>query len=97
MAENDNAGLEPFPTNPELFDLDERVSYDKVNASYVLEAENGTEWEWLAGADKWVPVVRTSQTPCHSPHRKWQALACVETAAACWSRFLTSFSQSADE
>jgi hypothetical protein len=76
MANQTDSGLEPFPTNPELFDVDERVSYDKVNGSYILEAENGTEWEWLAGADKWIPAVRNSQTPVIH-YRKWQALACV--------------------
>jgi HIV Tat-specific factor 1 len=64
----------PFPTEPEEFNDDERVSFDQVTQTHKLEDENGEEWEWLSKQGKWVPVVRNSQNPVHR-HR--QALACV--------------------
>ncbi|KAH9809507.1 RNA recognition motif (aka RRM, RBD, or RNP domain) [Teratosphaeria destructans] len=46
----------PFPSNPEEFDNDERISYSKVAETYVLEDETGSEWEWSSKVNKWVPV-----------------------------------------
>ncbi|KAK5112802.1 hypothetical protein LTR85_011136 [Meristemomyces frigidus] len=46
----------PFPNDPEDFDSDDRISYSKTSETYVLEDENGDEWEWLARTSKWVPV-----------------------------------------
>lgn len=51
------AAREPFPTEPDEFDQDERVSFDKLSQSYRLEDETGEEWEWLSKPAKWVPVV----------------------------------------
>lgn len=51
----------PFPTDPEEFDNDDRISYSKTAETHVLEDENGDEWEWLARTNKWVPVVRNIQ------------------------------------
>jgi len=52
------ANREPFPTEPEDFDADPRISFSRISSTYVLEDENGDEWEWLASKHKWVPVVR---------------------------------------
>lgn len=54
MAASDRA---PFPTNPEDFDTDERISFSKASETYLLEDENGDEWEWVARQSKWVPAV----------------------------------------
>jgi len=35
---------------------DDRVSYSKVDGKYILENDDGTEWEW-DGAMGWVPSV----------------------------------------
>ncbi|KAF7184964.1 Splicing factor U2AF-associated protein 2 [Pseudocercospora fuligena] len=43
----------PFPSNPEDFDADNRIAFSKETKSYLLEDENGEEWEWLAGPAKW--------------------------------------------
>lgn len=48
----------PFPENPEDFDDDNRISYSKQLQSYLLEDENGEEWEWLQGPAKWSKTVR---------------------------------------
>ncbi|EME87425.1 uncharacterized protein MYCFIDRAFT_75283 [Pseudocercospora fijiensis CIRAD86] len=43
----------PFPSNPEDFDADNRIAFSKETKSYLLEDENGEEWEWLPGPAKW--------------------------------------------
>ena len=48
----------PFPTDPDGFDSDDRISYSKESQNYVLEDDNGGEWEWLPKQGKWIPVVR---------------------------------------
>jgi HIV Tat-specific factor 1 len=48
----------PFPTNPDDFDSDTRISYSKTEKNYTLEDENGEEWEWFPRTSKWVPMVR---------------------------------------
>ncbi|KAK5717757.1 hypothetical protein LTR15_008596 [Elasticomyces elasticus] len=49
--------VEPFPMESANFDADHRISYSKKDQTYVLEAEDGNEWEWLAARSKWVPVM----------------------------------------
>ena len=53
----------PFPSNPEEFDVDDRISYSKASETYVLEDERGDEWEWLSKTNKWAPVVCNLQAP----------------------------------
>jgi len=67
----------PFPTNPEDFDADTRISFDKTADTYILEDEGGEEWEWLATASKWTAVVRKTSRihPVLSPLRQ-ATLAC---------------------
>lgn len=51
----------PFPSNPEDFDTDTRISFSKTTKNYTLEDENGEEWEWFPRTSKWVPMVRNSR------------------------------------
>lgn len=51
----------PFPTSPDDFGSDTRISFDKTANNYTLEDENGEEWEWHPRNSKWVPVVRNSR------------------------------------
>jgi hypothetical protein len=51
----------PFPSNPDDFDSDTRISYSKATKNYTLEDENGEEWEWFPRTSKWVPMVRNSR------------------------------------
>jgi HIV Tat-specific factor 1 len=46
----------PFPDNPEDFDDDARISFNRAIGRYSLEAENGTEWEWIA--NRWTQTAR---------------------------------------
>ncbi|KXT03997.1 hypothetical protein AC578_9301 [Pseudocercospora eumusae] len=47
----------PFPSDPEDFDTDKRIAYSKETKSYLLEDENGEEWEWLKGPAKWTKTM----------------------------------------
>lgn len=56
-----------FPQTIEEFDSDPRISYSKLEEKYILEEENGNEWEWQpaigeeakTGKGRWVPSVST--------------------------------------
>ena len=52
----------PFPQNPEEFDADDRVSFSKVSNKFILEAEDGQEYEYDDSLKRWVAAVRF-----HSP------------------------------
>ena len=47
---------QPFPEEVTDFMTDDRVSYSKVDGKYILENDDGTEWEWDEGMG-WVPSV----------------------------------------
>ena len=49
-----------FPQNPEEFDADPRVSFSKLANKFILEADNGEEFEYDDALKRWVPVVRPS-------------------------------------
>lgn len=46
-----------FPQSPEDFENDERVSYSKLDQKWILEEEDGQEWEFDEGARRWIPLV----------------------------------------
>jgi len=46
----------PLPVHYTDVVTDDRVSYSKVDGKYILENDDGTEWEW-DGAMGWVPSV----------------------------------------
>ena len=46
-----------FPTTEEEFKNDVRVSFDKLSNKWMLEEENGAEYEWNSQFEKWVPSV----------------------------------------
>ena len=47
-----------FPQNPEEFDADPRVSFSKIDSKFILEADDGQEYEFDDALKRWVPVVR---------------------------------------
>ena len=51
----------PFPNNSEDFASDTRISFSKAADNYILEDENGEEWEWHSRTSKWVPMVCNSR------------------------------------
>jgi HIV Tat-specific factor 1 len=48
----------PFPTDPEAFDQDDRISFSKLSNTHILETEDGREFEYDAQLKRWVAVVR---------------------------------------
>lgn len=51
----------PFPYDVQEFEADTRISFSKDTKNYILEDENGEEWEWFPRTSKWVPMVRNSR------------------------------------
>lgn len=50
-----------FPTDPAEFDSDPRISFSKVDNKFILETEDGQEFEYDTGLKRWVLTV------CHCP------------------------------
>ncbi|KAK3310176.1 uncharacterized protein B0T15DRAFT_27691 [Chaetomium strumarium] len=46
-----------FPTNPEEFDQDDRISYSKLDNKYIAVQEDGTEYEFDAELKRWIPII----------------------------------------
>ncbi|KAF7860659.1 hypothetical protein EAF04_008178 [Stromatinia cepivora] len=47
----------PFPTNPEEFDSDDRISFSKLDQKYLLVQDDGTEFEFDDAIKRWIPVL----------------------------------------
>jgi HIV Tat-specific factor 1 len=46
-----------FPTNPEDFDSDERISFSKLDNKYIAVQDDGTEYEFDRDLRRWVPII----------------------------------------
>ena len=46
-----------FPTNPDEFDQDERISYSKLDNKYIAVQGDGTEYEFDDGLRRWIPML----------------------------------------
>ncbi|GAB1310326.1 hypothetical protein MFIFM68171_00536 [Madurella fahalii] len=46
-----------FPTNPEEFDQDERISFSKLDNKYIAVQDDGTEYEFDHGLRRWIPMI----------------------------------------
>jgi HIV Tat-specific factor 1 len=46
-----------FPTNPDEFDQDERISYSKLDNKYIAVQDDGAEYEFDNGLKRWIPVM----------------------------------------
>jgi len=57
--------LSSFPQNPEEFDADPRVSFSKLDSKFILETEEGQQFEFDDGLKRWVPVVRPHPFTIH--------------------------------
>jgi HIV Tat-specific factor 1 len=47
----------PLPQDPSTFDADDRVSWSKLDNKFILETEEGNEFEWDTALKRWIPVV----------------------------------------
>ncbi len=52
------APLFSFPKNREEFDADPRISFSKLDDKFILETDDGHEFEFDDALKRWVPVVR---------------------------------------
>ncbi len=59
----DSAARISFPQSPEEFDADPRISFSKISNTFVLEADDGSEYEYDDALKRWVPVVRPHPPP----------------------------------
>lgn len=55
--QNHEAAASSFPTNPEEFDTDDRISFSKLDNKFLLVQEDGTEFEFDDAIKRWIPVL----------------------------------------
>jgi hypothetical protein len=53
------AARKAFPRDIDLFSDDKRIAYYEDDEKYILEDEDGAEWEFLTESSRWVPTVRS--------------------------------------
>lgn len=46
-----------FPTNPEEFDQDDRISFSKLDNKYIAVQDDGAEYEFDHGLRRWIPMI----------------------------------------
>lgn len=58
VSANTTVAKNAFPQTPDDFEDDPRVSFSKITSKWVLENDDGTEWEYDEARQKWMPSVR---------------------------------------
>lgn len=56
--QDDAAPLSNFPHDPSEFDSDPRISFSKLENKFLLETDDGQEFEWDTVLKRWVLTVR---------------------------------------
>ncbi|KAI0193231.1 hypothetical protein EV127DRAFT_335737 [Xylaria flabelliformis] len=46
-----------FPTDPQEFDSDERISFSRLDNKFIGVLDDGTEFEWDAQLKRWIPSI----------------------------------------
>lgn len=62
-VEGDNAPFSNFPQDPTEFDSDPRISFSKLDDKFILEADDGQEFEYDTVLKRWIPTV-CARFPC---------------------------------
>ncbi|XDG06526.1 hypothetical protein ABKA04_006141 [Annulohypoxylon sp. FPYF3050] len=57
MADPQPAPGLSFPTNPQEFEHDERISFSKLDNKYIAVQDDGSEFEWDSQLKRWIPVL----------------------------------------
>jgi HIV Tat-specific factor 1 len=52
-----SADAPAFPQDPAEFDSDPRISWSKLDEKFILETEDGQEFEYDTGIKRWVQKV----------------------------------------
>ncbi|KAI0404794.1 hypothetical protein F4802DRAFT_597731 [Xylaria palmicola] len=47
----------PFPTDPQEFDSDERISFSRLDDKFIGVLDDGSEFEWDAQLRRWIPSI----------------------------------------
>ncbi|KAI1823982.1 hypothetical protein F4861DRAFT_284126 [Xylaria intraflava] len=47
----------PFPTDPQEFDSDDRISFSRLDNKYIGVLDDGSEFEWDAQLKRWIPSI----------------------------------------
>jgi HIV Tat-specific factor 1 len=51
------AAISNFPQDPSEFDSDPRISFSKLDNKFILETEDGQEFEYDTVLKRWIPTV----------------------------------------
>jgi HIV Tat-specific factor 1 len=62
--------LSGFPQSPSEFDADPRIAFSKVDDKFLLETEEGAEFEWDGALRRWIPVVGIAPLSHHHRHEE---------------------------
>ncbi|KAK3336787.1 hypothetical protein B0T19DRAFT_378787 [Cercophora scortea] len=57
MSEEAQAEYWTFPTKPEEFNNDDRISFSKLDSKYIAVQDDGTEYEFDNGLRRWIPII----------------------------------------
>ncbi|KAI0482773.1 hypothetical protein GGR56DRAFT_206714 [Xylariaceae sp. FL0804] len=57
MADQEPAPGLSFPTDPQEFDADDRISFSRLDNKFVGVHDDGSEFEWDAQLKRWIPVM----------------------------------------
>lgn len=52
-------GRAGFPSDPSEFDSDPRISFSKLDQKFILETDDGQEFEFDSALKRWIPTVRS--------------------------------------
>ena len=52
-----------FPQDPSEFDADPRISFSKLDNKFILEADDGQEFEYDDALKRWIPSVGPHSVP----------------------------------
>lgn len=63
-------GASVFPTNPEEFDSDDRISFSKLDNKFLLVQDDGTEFEFDDAIKRWIPVLDESKFLIFSTYKE---------------------------
>lgn len=56
-GEGEGAPFSNFPQDPSEFESDPRVSFSKLDDKYILETDDGQEFEYDTALKRWIPTV----------------------------------------
>lgn len=59
----------PFPQSEEDFKEDPRVAYSQMDKKWILENDDGSEWEYDERQKRWIPAV--GLTPIRMCYSAW--------------------------